>query len=189
MKSSIYSRKAAWLGVLIGVATGCATISVGSHYDETINFGAYRSFSWVAEDPYVGADNSPPVSPLAQEYIRTAIRDELEKKGYAFTGDRGNADFAVAYTVGTREKIRIDSYPADYRGPWGWHVPYSYYYYHDISAHSYTEGTLGVDIFDNETGKPVWHGWAEKTVSRADRDDPKPVIDEGVAKLFANFPG
>ena len=89
--------------------------------------------------------------------IRNAIQRELQAKGYSFSADRQSADFAVAYTVGTREMIRVDSYPADYRGPWGWHVPYSYYYYHDVSAHSYTQGTLGVDVFDNASRKPVWH--------------------------------
>ncbi len=45
-----------------------------------------------------------------------------------------------------------------------------------------------MDIFDNESGKPVWHGWAEKTVTESDRDDPGPAIEEGIGKLFEAFP-
>ncbi|MDH4071518.1 MAG: DUF4136 domain-containing protein [Gammaproteobacteria bacterium] len=174
--------------LLAGSIAGCATIRTGSHFDETTNFGAWSTFGWIDEEPFIPGGMSLMVSPLAREQIESAIVRELENKGYSFTQDRGNADFVVSYTIGTREEIRIDSYPARYRGDWGWHVPYSYYYYSDVSAHSYTKGTLGVDIFDNESGKPVWHGWAEKTVTESDRRDPKQSIDDGTRLLFADFP-
>ena len=174
--------------VLAGLLGGCATINTGSHFDETANFGAYKSFSWIDDEPLISMDSSIPVSPLAQSMVESAIKNELMAKGYTFAENRDNADFAVGYTIGTRENIRVESYPAHYRGYWGWHVPYSYYYYRDFSAHSYTQGTLAVDIFDNDTGKPVWHGWAEKTVSRSDREDPGPAIKQGVRKLFESFP-
>jgi len=175
-------------GALTILISACVTIQTGSHFDETTNFGAYQSFSWIDEDPYISGEAAVLVSPLAQQQIKDAIHSQLEQKGYSFSQDRGNADFAVSYTVGTREKIRVDSYPIQYRGSWGWHVPYSYYSYRDVSTHSYTKGTLGVDIFDNESGKPVWHGWAEKTVTESDRQDPTESIEEGVKLLFADFP-
>lgn len=191
MQANTGIRRLALAGCMIVLAcitAGCATIRTGSHYDETTNFGAWQTFGWISEDPYISAEASLPVSPLAREQIKDAIRRELEGKGYAFSADRGNADFVVSYTVGTRDEIRIDSYPTAYQGAWGWHVPYSYYYYRDVSVHTYTRGTLGVDIFDNATGKPVWHGWAEKTVTESDRRDPQESIDEGVRQLFAEFP-
>jgi len=180
--------KSLFLLILAGLLCSCATINTGSHFDETANFGAYKSFSWIDDEPMISMDSSIPVSALALSMIETAIQSELTVKGYAFAENREDADFVVGYTIGTRENIRVDSYPAHYRGRWGWHVPYSYYYYQDISAHSYTKGTLSVDIFDNESGKPVWHGWAEKTVSQSDREDPTPAIKEGVRMLFESFP-
>ena len=173
---------------LTGLLAGCATISTGSHYDETTNFGAYRSFSWIDADPYITAPSSIRVSPLTEAKIQAAIRGQLEEKGYEFVDDRSAADFVVGYTVGTRDQIRVDDYPQPYRGYWGWHTPYSYYYVRETSVHTYTKGTLGVDIFDNESGKPVWHGWAEKTVTDSDRADPTPAIKEGVSMLFQDFP-
>ncbi len=176
------------LVALAFLVSACATIQTGSHYDETTNFGEYQSFSWIDEDPYITGEAATLVSPLAQQQIKDAIHSQLEQRGYVYSQDRGNADFVVSYTVGTREKIRVDSYPVQYRGSWGWHVPYSYYTYRDVSAHTYTKGTLGVDIFDNESAKPVWHGWAEKTVTQSDRQDPTESIEEGVKLLFADFP-
>jgi hypothetical protein len=45
-----------------------------------------------------------------------------------------------------------------------------------------------VDIFDNKSGKPVWHGWAEKTVTDSDRSNPGPAIKTGVGGIFESFP-
>ena len=174
--------------LLVGILSACATIRTGSHHDETTNFGAFKSFSWIDNEPYISPSNAILVSALGHSMIKSEIQTQLEQLGYAFTDDRDNADFVVAYTVGTRDEIRVDSYPSNYRGYWGWHVPYSYYYFHDISVHTYTTGTLGIDIFDNKSGKPVWHGWAEKTVTDTDRVDPGPAIKKGVGGIFESFP-
>jgi len=107
---------------------------------------------------------------------------------YSFIDDRDNADFVVAYTIGTRGEIRVSSYPVAYQGSWGWHVHCSYYYIREYSEQSYTKGTLGVDIFDGKSKKPVWHGWAEKMITESDRKGPDSAINEGVAKLFESFP-
>lgn len=171
-----------------GLLGACTTIQTGSHFDETTNFGAYRTFSWVDDEPYVTDESSIRVSPLTQQNVQDAIRNELIRSGHTYSDNRDEADFLVAYTVGTRDRIRVTSYPVDYPGNWGWHVYGSHYYIREFSAHSYTEGTLGVDIFDGKTSKPVWHGWVEKTISSSDRENPEPMIREGVARLFENFP-
>lgn len=168
--------------------SACATIRTGSHYDETTDFAAYRTFAWIDDIPYITEESSVRVSPLTLQKIQAAIQSELERMGYTYVPNRDEADFIIAYTIGTRDKIRVSSYPIDYPGNWGWHVRGSYFHIREISAHTYSEGTLGVDIFDGASNKPVWHGWAEKTISRADREDPEPVIREGVARLFENFP-
>lgn len=167
---------------------GCATISTGSHYDETANFDAYKTFSWVSETPYVTDGESIRISPLSQQNIQTAIRRQLESAGYDYLNSPGSGDMLIAYTVGTRDKIRVESYPVEYVGVWGWHIHGSHYVIRETSEHHYTSGTLGVDIFDGKTNKPIWHGWAEKTIRESDRKNPKQVIDDGVAKLFNNFP-
>ena len=171
-----------------GFLAACETISTGSHYDKTTNFGAYQTFSWIDEVPYISGDSIVRISPLTQNKIQQAIQTQLEKKGYTYIEDRKNADFFVAYTVGTRDKIRTTSYPIDYRGIGGWHLHSSFYYIRETREHSYTEGTLGVDVFDAETGKAVWNGWAEKSISQSDRRDPTSTIKSAVSKLFWPFP-
>ncbi len=177
--------------VLAGMAAllaACASIQTGSHYDESADFGAYRTFAWIDEQPYVVDGTSPRISPLTQAKIERAIVAELERKGYAFVAQREGADFAIAYTVGTRERIRVDAYPPAFRVYRGWHIYGGYVEVYEPRAHAYTEGTLGVDVFDNRSRKPVWHGWAEKTITESDRKDPTAAIGRAVGELLARFP-
>jgi hypothetical protein len=185
----VVSRAAAGLLCLVALQ-GCETIDAGSHYDETNDFGEYRSFSWIDDKPYIEGEGRSEVrvDPLTQTKIERAIRAELERKGYSFTEDRDDADFVVAYTVGTRNELTVDSYPYPYSGAWGWHVYGSHYYVREYREHSYTRGTLSVDVFDGESNSPVWHGWAEKTITGSDREDPSQTIIEAVARLFEEFP-
>ena len=176
--------------LLLGLSvSGCATIETGSHRDEAATFDGYRTFSWISDNPMiVGVGESAMISPLTQKKIVDAITGELTRKGFVYTANRDNADFVLPYTVGTRERIEATSYPTAYQGPWGWHLYGRYYYETEVVHRMYTEGTLGVDIFDGKTKQPVWHGWATKTISSADRQDPSPSIDKAVAGLFAAFP-
>lgn len=174
--------------IFAGMLGACATINTGSYADDDADFSTYQSFSWIDDSPYIATASDVRVNALALSMIESSLQAQLEQRGYQFTEDREAADFLVAYTVGTREKIRMESYPVGYRGHWGWHDPHSHYYFRHVSAENYTQGTLGVDVFDNESGKPVWHGWAEKTVTENDRANPGPTIKDGIAKLFQSFP-
>ena len=137
---------------------GCASISTGAHLDESANFAAFRTFSWIDEEPLIMGSGEAVVSvdPLTRQKIKDTIRDGFEAKGYEFVDNQEEADFVIAYTIGTRQEISIDSYPAPYYGYWGWHVRGSHYYMYETTAHSYTKGTLGVDVFDrnDNNGRP-----------------------------------
>lgn len=178
------------LFLFFGMAlSGCATIKSGSHHDESASFDNYQSFSWVAEQPLiVGAGDSPAVSPLSQKKIVDAIEAELTRKGFVRASNSEAADFELSYTVGTRDRIEATSYPSSYQGVWGRHLYGRYYYESEVVHRMYTDGTLGVDVFDATTKQPVWHGWASKTISTSDRQDPAPSINKAVTALFSEFP-
>ena len=169
--------------------TGCATVKSGAHHDELASFDDYQSFAWIADNPLIlGDSDQPPISPLARKEIVRSIKDELTGKGFNYLQNPDQADFVVAYTVGTREKIVSTSYPTAYRGAWGWHLYGRYYYQTEVEHRTYTEGTLGIDVFDGKSKEPVWHGWASKSVTSADRNDPSPAIQKAVAAIIKRFP-
>lgn len=168
---------------------GCASINTGSHQDESVSLAGYRSFAWISDDPLItGAQDAVTISPLTKKKIVDSIAQTLKNKGYTSAETRGEADFIVSYTVGTRDKIDSSSYPSGYSGAWGWHLHGRYYYEAEVRHRSYTEGTLGIDIFDGQTNQPVWHGWASKTISSSDRKDPSPAITRAVEGVLALFP-
>lgn len=180
-----YAQAAFVLAIIAGCAT---TIETGAHFDEAADFGAYETFSWIAERPYIGGDPAVRPTPAVETAIDSAIRHQLEKRGYRFVRDRDSADFVVAYTIGAREQIRPEDYPSDFRGFMSWHVPGSLQAVHDPYPHTYTEGTLSVDLFDRASGRPVWHGWAQKTITPADRRDPEASVSRGLDRIFREFP-
>ncbi len=173
----------------IALLAGCATVETGSYSDPGADFTGFRTFAWIGESAHVSSAIEPVASPLIHAMIAARIRDNLVAHGYTYTDDRDDADMLVSYTIGTRDKLRMDAYPEDFRGHWGWHRPYSHYYFRHVEREQYTQGTLGVDIFDNASGRPVWHGWAQKAVTEKDRRDPQEAIERGIDRLFASFPG
>lgn len=173
---------------VLGLVAGCSTIDSGAHFDETTDFSAWETWSWIADEPHIAPAGVDEFSPLTHRKIREAIAGELRLKGYRFVEDREQADFVVSYSLGSREELRVSSYPPPFSGPWGWHIAGSRYYVREYKEHAYEEGTLSVDVFDAESKQPVWHGWAAKTITGYDRDHPGEVIERGVARLFETWP-
>lgn len=168
-----------------GVAVSCTTSRVHSDFDPQADFSNYSTFSWISDAPLIrpaGQDDIY-VSPLDLQRIRSAIRSELTAKGYQYLDDNRNVDFVVSFTVGSRDKIDVDSYPMPYRGSWRWP-----YYGDTLRVHSYTEGILAIDIFDGELRRPVWHGLARKRISGSNPEKTGRLIQNEIAGILSEFP-
>ncbi|HEY5679539.1 MAG TPA: DUF4136 domain-containing protein [Pseudomonadales bacterium] len=175
-----------WAVALVLTCAGCAAVApigADSDYDSSANFTSYRSFGWISDKPLLLTDATL-TSPQFQGRAMKAIRQALEARGYGFEADVENADFAVAFTLGTREQIRVNAYPDQVRETWTWGGPVP----QAADVRNYTEGTLSIDLFDVHLRRPVWHGWATRTISYADRTNPSPVIAEVVEAILAQFP-
>ena len=114
----------AYLLVALTLALGAceSPVEVGPvDYDETVDFSSYESFAWISDEPMkISGERPPRLTPLAETHVKNAIKDALTAKGYAFQIDPEDADFVVAFTVGSRDQIDVRSYPRSYRGGWGW---------------------------------------------------------------------
>jgi hypothetical protein len=172
--------------IVLGLAAGCSSFAVNSDFDQSANFADYQTFNFISDKPLLVADIAG-ASPLLPGRLMKAARKELTAKGFRFVDDRASADFVISFTLGARDKIRVTSYPTTYRrGAYvgGWGAPY----YNEVDVRNYTEGTLSIDLFDVQTRKPVWHGWAVKSITSADRENPEPLINEIVEAILAEFP-
>jgi hypothetical protein len=168
------------------VVQGCQSIQTQSDYDKAFSFAGYDTFSWVSEHPLVAKEVG--VSPLSEERLMRAFTDVMASKGIRYVADAQQADFVVAFSLGSREKVSVTSTPVygGYytmrRGYWG--APY----YQDVDVRQYTQGRLSIDILDVKERRPVWFGYATKNLTESVRADPEPVIREAVAAILKDFP-
>jgi hypothetical protein len=178
------------LGALLVLAAACETLNVGSDYDRAANFSGYHTFVLM---PRQHAQVS---NPLVVQRTEDAIRSYLVGRGYQYVNDPAQADFAVDFTIGSQERTDIRTYPAPWGapgavGPGGWWGSPGWggaYWGNTIDVRQYTQGTLSIDVFDGQTHRPVWHGWAKKTLSQSDIDNSAGPIREAVAAVLAKFP-
>lgn len=173
-----------WAGCVASalLLAACASMRVGSDQHPRADFSDYRAFTWMVENP--ASPGEVQLSALTIRRIREAVEGELSAKGYRPVAEPRAADFLVAFTVGTRERMTSSARTVPYQdqGPreWSWL---------DVDVSIYQEGTLSIDIFDGDSRQPVWHGWARKTVTEADQADPGPVIQRAVSQILEKFPG
>jgi Domain of unknown function (DUF4136) len=176
--------------VLIIAMTACATLEVGSDYDRQASFANYHTFA-IMERQHRNANAQ---NPLVSQRAEDAIVNDLTGRGYQLVTDRAAADFVVDFTIGSRERTDINTYPTPYAtmgwtgwgyGPGWWGTPY---WGTDVDVRQVREGTLSIDVFDGRSHRPVWHGWAKKELSRSDIEQSEEPIRKAVAAVLAKFP-
>jgi len=158
--------------------TGCASGFEATYdHDPSNDFAGYKTFAWVSEHPMTVGATDRIVNPMLEPRIMVTVESALGAKGYSLVPDAESADFALAFTVGSREEIKVDSYPSMTAGHVGYGYPRhwggwggAYYGYGtETTVRQYTKGMLSIDVFDVSDRRPVWHGVATKTINESDR--------------------
>jgi hypothetical protein len=106
--------------VSLGLAACASGFKATYDADPAHDFSGYQTFAWISENPMIiGATNRVP-NPLLEPRIMAAIEDGMTVRGYRKVNDPESADFTVSFTVGSREEIKVTSYPASYHGYYGY---------------------------------------------------------------------
>lgn len=158
---------------------GCAGIKAQTDYDDTVDFGAYRSYGYM-ERPTEGvlAGND-----LVINRIERAVDRQLGANGYQKM-ETGSPDFYVVYHAALEERITattIDQWGYGWRhwGRWGGRS--------EVLVETYEEGTLIIDIVDASTKELVWRGQVQGRVQE-DPERSKQGLDKAVAIILEAFP-
>ncbi len=175
------------------ILAGCATqMTATTDYDRTVDFSEFRTFSWIDANPLIRSATQRPLSPLVQDRLMSNTQDLLTARGFRFVEDPGEADLVVAFTIGSREGIRVDSLPtrsihARPSGPRrnAWR---GYWMNNTVTTRQYTEGQLALDIFDVAEARPVWHGTTARPINRAEREAPDELVREALEAILEDFP-
>lgn len=164
----------------IPVFVGCSSISVSSDYNESTDFTALKTFSWLLKTPE-GAIDLGGGNPLARQRIQDAVAAELANKGFMEIID-GKSDFYVTYFVGTQERIQVQPMQGPLMRPYRMGMGYA-------EVYQYEEGTLILDLLDSKKQHVIWRGVAKGEVDwQRSHEEKTELIDEAVHKVLATFP-
>ena len=140
------------------------------------------------------AETVEPPNPLLEGRIMKALEAGFAEKGFQKVADPAHADFVVAFTIGSRQNIRVESYPdmtfgygRGYPAHYGWGAAY-YCCQTNTQVTQYKTGTLSVDIFDEDEHRPVWHGHASKSLTESDRKNVDATVKSAVDAILKGFP-
>lgn len=159
---------------LFGQLAGCAsTPRITSDFDPSNDFSGYKTFYW-ADERKVVVPRQYPVSALGIQRLTDATENALVARGFKMAESAAAADFTVLVAVGAWnafEQERVGG--RRFLGQ---------------RTVQHTEGALGIDIFDGDSGRPVWNGRATKRLSKDDLDAPVSEIEAGILQVLSEFP-
>jgi hypothetical protein len=167
--------------VLLGA---CAAPLPRTDFDPKADFARLHSFAWLADDPlFQPRDSDNAVSLLNRRRIVESIEATLLTKGFVKAATRDSADFTLSYTIGTRDRLWVSSFPDRFNHGWGWPG-----YGREMDVRSYTEGRLAIDVLDARSHQPIWHGVSSGELSVTDLELSGERIPRAIAAILAQFP-
>jgi Domain of unknown function (DUF4136) len=123
---------------------------------------------------------------LTTRYLKDAVTREMLARGYT-PSDR--PDLLVNFTTGSKDKVEGDPWPdvglgwGHWSRGWGWGGMWG-----GRDIRTITEGSLTIDVVDQQHRELVWSGTAKGRVTTRDEDNPQPAIDKAVAAIFTKYP-
>ena len=162
---------------VIMLAACASTTHVASDYDRNTQFSNLHRFTLIAR-PHGGASSG-----ALQQRVDDAIREELTAKGFSYVATQDQADFAVDFSVGARDRQQATEYLTDSRNPWG---PGEWGYELDVPR--YLEATFAIEVFDIRSQRVVWRGVANRDLSRSELENSDDQIRTVVSYVLAGFP-
>lgn len=185
MNQRRYCFSGSLLGLVLGASaaiSGCTSAPPQPHTmrDPQANFSAFKTFSWAAEQT-----TNQPVS-IVDGMIRSAITDELKRKGYEEAATGTNSDFVLDYETGKAEKLKSSPFRIGVgvggvgsSGAAGVGASSS-------SVKNVIEGSLILRAVDPTRNAEVWHGSVSRELGHGSVD--QGLVNSAVADLLHDFP-
>jgi hypothetical protein len=173
---------------LVGAMAGCVSnqqARVDFDRNSEINTTNYKTFAWLNESKILA--ESVDANPVMKVRIDNAIEQAFIAKGYQLVNNAEQADFTISYTMGSRDKVKVDSLPVMYRTSLMWGNRFYGGMGIDTRVRNITEGKLAIDVYDVKSHQPVWHGWAVKRIKSSEQDNPSKAIKMVIEELVAQF--
>lgn len=161
--------------LLLSVSTVVAQ-KVNVDWDRGTDFSKFQTYAWQpSPDPAKG---------LWDQRVIDGVNQQLQAKGFQLV--TSNAQLWVVYTSHVRHEQQVVGTGYNMGPYWGWGYwggPTTTTY----NTYTYKEGTLVVEIADNNGHTLLWRGTATDTIP----DNPDKgikVLNKALNKMFKNFP-
>jgi hypothetical protein len=173
-------RAALLVPALACAVSSCNTLYVKSDVNTALIGTVHcSSFAWAGSFRGNTPLRNTIANPLNETRLRTAIAAHLNGQVQPAPG---NADCLVGYGIGSTNVVWDDG---PYYG-WGWGYPYGGWGW--PGPYVYTEGIIGVDVYDARTRQPLWHATVDKSLVGVSGPEAEKRIAAAVAALFAKYP-
>ena len=175
-------RALAVAGLAVMLAACASKPQIRTQSAPALDVQKYQSFGFV-EHPDT---DKAGYTTLTTRYLKDAVAREMLARGYS-TSEQ--PDLLINFTVDSKDKVEGSSWPdigvgwgRRSRG-WGWGGTYG-----GRDIRTVTEGSLTIDVVDQQQKALVWSGTAKGRVNSKAENNPQPAIDEAVAAIFLKYP-
>ena len=172
----------AGLSAALLLAACASSPKVFTNENPAAKFGAYKTYNY---EQVLGTDDEKGYRSILSNYFISAMDRELATRGFSKSD---NPDLIVNFYVATEEKIRTTSTPTmggyyGYRG--GYYGAYGGY---ETRVTQYTEGTVNIDLVDNELDELAWEGVTVGRITDKVRENLELAVSTAVSDVMSTFP-
>jgi len=159
------------LVALVLLASGAAAQTVKVDFEKGTDFSRYKTYDWVPTQ-------EPTANPVNHVRITRAVERELELKGLKKSME--SPDLRVTYLAKIEKKLKGQGYQTS--SPWQSSSDLRTV----VDFKRVSEGTLIVELIDDDTRLTLWRGVV--TQPAPPPDEVGPVIDAAVKKVLKDYP-
>ena len=171
------------VGGLVALLAACAARPViRTQTAPALDILKYQSFGFV-EHPDT---DKAGYTTLTTRYLKDAVTREMLARGYTRSAQ---PDLLVNFTAGSKDKVEGDPWPdvgvgwGRWSRGWGWGGTFG-----GRDIRTVTEGSLTIDVVDQQHKELIWSGTAKGRVTGKDENNPQPAIDKAVSAIFEKYP-
>ena len=163
------------LTLLAGTTAYAQKVNVD--WDRGTDFSKFHTYAW--------QPSTHPAKGLWDQRIIDAVNTQLEAKGYKLVD--ANPELWVVYSNSIKKDQQVVGTGYNMGPAWGWGYGWGGPTTTTYNTYTTRDGTLIVEIADNNGRQLLWRGSATDTLSdNSDKNIKK--LNKAVNKLFKNFP-
>lgn len=168
------------------ILTSCSSsLKTTSQYDETKDFSAYKTFSFMGWTSDVRT-----MSKEDKTLIEQSVKKELEARGMTYSKFNGDVILSLFLIIDeSSHQTAYRNHYMPYSGysysvPWAWSYGYEATQYRQ---HNYRSGTLVIDMFDESTKSLTWQGVIQSKINEKP-EARQYSIPRVIAAAFKKYP-